>query len=422
MGAVCGSSEKRPKDAPLPLHGVRERTSSGSCSPGCSVRHWGGLRRGYKRDEDRWSVCTSLHGMPDSAVAAVLDGHGVRGASWGADVAERGAEQLPALFVREYKGVQREHASDHSGPGVDSDGATRDSGWMVGEALKRSFAAFQRSHEDHYDHAVMKEVEQKRAEFEAATQTVAPEFFPPEGGSTATAVAVSGDTVAIGWVGDSRAVMACDDPEAPTPTADDAPETQRADRRDRGDRDSSGEPRQLSARDLTIDHSVEENEQERERVLSCGGSIVGPYLSHPSVEGLLQVTRSLGDAGYHRNGVVSAVPETLIVSRRGPPKRFIVVASDGVWKVVTSSEAVNQVHASLSASNYYSRPADDSPAAASAVLRACENLEAFAMTRAKEKGAIDDISVVILTFKAPGTTATGVPPQVHDTASSSERL
>ena len=300
--------------------------------------------------------------MSSTTLAVVLDGHGPRGVSQGGNVAERAALELPELFLGESKRLIQspEHADDTGG--------------MMGEALARSFAAFQRTHEQQYEKHVMAAVERKRAEFKRTTGTDAPEMYPAEGGSTATAVAIRGGALACAWVGDSRAVLASDADESTSTTG------------------------KLRARDLTVDHSVLTNEKERQRVVDRGGSIAGPYVSHQNVEGLIQVTRSLGDAGYHRDDVLSADPEVVIVSPVSPLARFVIVASDGVWAVLSSDEAVDLVHTSLLSSGYYETKRPSAHEAHSSVLAACEDLASLAMARAREGGGTDDVSAVLLTL------------------------
>ena len=344
------------------LRGVHETSASGEGADGCVVRHFAGVRHGAKRDEDRFSVCSVLPGMASTTLAVVLDGHGPRGVSQGGNVAERAAVQLPELFLGESKRLMQspEHADD--------------AGVMMGEALARSFAAFQRTHEQQYEKHVMSAVEMQRAEFKRTTGTDAPEIYPAEGGSTATALAIRGGALACAWVGDSRAVMASDADERTSTTG------------------------KLCARDLTVDHSASTNEKERQRVVDRGGSIAGPYVSHQHVEGLIQVTRSLGDVGYHRDDVLSADPEVVVVSPVSPLARFVIVASDGVWAVLSSNEAVDLVHTSLLSSGYYETKRPSAHEAHRSVLAACEDLASLAMARAREGGGTDDVSAVLLTL------------------------
>ena len=94
----------------------------------------------------------------------------------------------PELFLGESKRLMQspEHADD--------------AGVMMGEALARSCAAFQRTHEQQYEKHVMSAVEMQRAEFKRTTGTDAPEIYPAEGGSTATALAIRGGALACAWV------------------------------------------------------------------------------------------------------------------------------------------------------------------------------------------------------------------------------
>ncbi|EGB12115.1 hypothetical protein AURANDRAFT_8234, partial [Aureococcus anophagefferens] len=121
----------------------------------------------------------------------------------------------------------------------------------------------------------------------------------PEGGSTATVLRVEGSTLTVAWVGDSRAALA---------------------RRDGG------------AEALTSDHNAENSESERDRVEAAGGTIAGAYVGVDGAEGLLQVTRSLGDRAHHVGGCLLATPDVRTVDL-GDDAAFLVVASDGLWHV-----------------------------------------------------------------------------------------
>ena len=65
----------------------------------------------------------------------------------------------------------------------------------------------------------------------------------------------------------------------------------------------------------------------------------GAYVASPRAEGLLQVTRSLGDSAHHLDGVLLATPE---ITRRDldAGDLFLVVASDGLWHTHSSAAAV----------------------------------------------------------------------------------
>jgi serine/threonine protein phosphatase PrpC len=104
---------------------------------------------------------------------------------------------------------------------------------------------------------------------------------------------------------------------------------------------------QVIAEALTTDHNVSccpESELERLRVV--GAEVVERHLGVPNVEGMLQLTRSLGDAPFHRKGAVLHEPEMV----RRPIEDsflFVLAASDGLWDHFTNDEAVQFVHAEL---------------------------------------------------------------------------
>ena len=121
-------------------------------------------------------------------------------------------------------------------------------------------------------------------------------------GSTATLLLVSAAELSAGWVGDSRAIIVSADGWRP----------------------------------LTEDHRLERTE-ERRRVVASGASIVPPYAVDPKTEYGLMVTRALGDRDLRRIGII-AEPETRTVAITAGDVGFIV-ATDGLWDVVTNAEA-----------------------------------------------------------------------------------
>jgi len=97
------------------------------------------------------------------------------------------------------------------------------------------------------------------------------------------------------------------------------------------------------ARRLTADH-LATDEAEALRVQQEGGKIIGKR-----VGGSLALTRALGDHALKgAGGGVSASPH-YVRHGLGPEDRFVLLASDGVWDVVTDDEAHTQLMSSSGA-------------------------------------------------------------------------
>ncbi len=88
---------------------------------------------------------------------------------------------------------------------------------------------------------------------------------------------------------------------------------------------------------LTVDHRPDLN-QERGRIEAAGGRILN--LGVPRVEGILAVTRSLGDS--YLKPLVSAEPR-IVEGTLGRENDFVVVACDGIWDVLTPEEVLRIV-------------------------------------------------------------------------------
>ena len=66
---------------------------------------------------------------------------------------------------------------------------------------------------------------------------------------------------------------------------------------------------------------------------------------------MLQLSRSLGDVGFHRDSVVSAEPEVWQHSIT-QDDAFLLMASDGVWTVFDNDELVAFVYRELEDTGY----------------------------------------------------------------------
>lgn len=153
---------------------------------------------------------------------------------------------------------------------------------------------------------------------------------PGDSGTTACVVMVTPDWIVCANAGDSRSVM-CHE--------------------------------RLNAVPLSFDHKPDDQSEEQ-RIRAAGG-----YVAMGRVEGDLAVSRGLGDyrfknistvmstqsTGFASNGIriesqdvtmkpgeqkVSSVPDIIVVSRDIEQERFIVVACDGIFDVMTNRDLV----------------------------------------------------------------------------------
>eukprot|EP00898_Chlorokybus_atmophyticus_P003259 jgi/Chlat1/3934/Chrsp26S04194 len=90
---------------------------------------------------------------------------------------------------------------------------------------------------------------------------------------------------------------------------------------------------------LTRDHTVAD-EQERARVVSAGSTVEWRVDTWRVGAAALQVSRSIGDDDL--KPAVTAEPE-VTTHKLTPQDEFLILASDGLWDVVSNEEAVNYV-------------------------------------------------------------------------------
>jgi len=182
-------------------------------------------------------------------------------------------------------------------------------------------------------------------------------------GSTACVVLVRGNRVTVANVGDSRVVLA---------------------------RENSTDTKNLIAIDWSKDQNAND-EAERQRILRSGG-----FVTMPQEEGLpariwldedcsqigLAMSRSVGDHALKKVGVTSepVVDEYSITES----DKFFIVASDGVWEFMSSTEVVALIQKCF----------DDGMGASDA----CEILIKAAMEKWKEiEGDYrDDITAIVV--------------------------
>ncbi|XVF66796.1 hypothetical protein PTKIN_Ptkin10aG0066700 [Pterospermum kingtungense] len=124
------------------------------------------------------------------------------------------------------------------------------------------------------------------------------------GGSTAvTAILINGQKLVVGNVGDSRAVIC-----------------------------KNGVAKQLS-----VDH---EPSKEKGMIVSRGGFVSNLPGDVPRVDGQLAVARAFGDKSLKIH--LSSDPD-VTVEPIDDDAEFIILASDGIWKVMSNQEAVDTI-------------------------------------------------------------------------------
>ena len=89
---------------------------------------------------------------------------------------------------------------------------------------------------------------------------------------------------------------------------------------------------------LSVDHRPVN--EERERVERAGGKVIN--FSVPRVEGLLAVTRSLGDFDMADKGIIFN-PHIKVIENFRDSISFVTLATDGLWDLIADYEAVDVV-------------------------------------------------------------------------------
>ncbi|XP_029130185.1 probable protein phosphatase 2C 39 isoform X5 [Cajanus cajan] len=124
------------------------------------------------------------------------------------------------------------------------------------------------------------------------------------------------------------------------------------------------------AKPLTVDH---EPEKEKDLIESRGGFVSKKPGNVPRVDGQLAMTRAFGDGKLKEH--ITAEPDVTI-RNIDDDTEFIILASDGLWKVMTNQEACDCI-----------RDADDAQKASKKLIK-----------EAKSMGSYDDISCIVIMF------------------------
>ncbi|XP_061355580.1 probable protein phosphatase 2C 58 [Gastrolobium bilobum] len=178
----------------------------------------------------------------------------------------------------------------------------------------------------------------KRAYLETDEEILEQALVLGRGGSTAvTAILIDGQKLVIANVGDSRAVIS-----------------------------ENGKAKQLS-----VDH---EPSKEKIYIESRGGFVSNIPGDVPRVDGQLAVARAFGDKSLKMH--LSSEPD-VVVQEVDQHTEFLILASDGIWKVMSNQEAVDSI-----------RQIKDAQAAAKHLIE-----------EAVSKKSKDDISCIVVKFQ-----------------------
>ncbi|KAL5733170.1 hypothetical protein ACOSP7_032512 [Xanthoceras sorbifolium] len=176
-------------------------------------------------------------------------------------------------------------------------------------------------------------------------------------GSTAVVAVVSPDKIVVSNCGDSRAVLCRNGIAVP----------------------------------LSSDHKPDRPD-ELDRIEAAGGRVI--YWDGPRVLGVLAMSRAIGD-NYLKPFVISE-PEVMVVDRTGE-EECLILASDGLWDVVSNDTACDVVRTCFRAHKSSSPPLD-APAAASS-SKACSDASILLTKLALARRSTDNVSVVVVDLR-----------------------
>lgn len=176
-------------------------------------------------------------------------------------------------------------------------------------------------------------------------------------GSTAVVAVVGPEHIVVANCGDSRAVLC----------------------------------RQGAAIPLSIDHKPDRPD-EMQRIQAAGGRVI--FWDGPRVQGVLAMSRAIGD-GYLKP-YVTAEPEVTVTERKEEDE-FLILASDGLWDVVTNETACQIVRMCLLNSSRRGEVKSDVSAETSD--KACSDAATLLTKMALARRSADNVSVVVVDLR-----------------------
>jgi serine/threonine protein phosphatase PrpC len=149
--------------------------------------------------------------------------------------------------------------------------------------------------------------------------------------------------------------------------------------------------------DLTRDHKPDD-ELEKKRILAMGETIEWDSYSQVSRVRNLSLSRAIGDR--FAKPVVSGEVEIQVfpinnLDAKGSEDDFIILASDGLWDVMTSQNCVDFVHKRLNPSTLQARNMSKRELLNQKISKR-QNMSRFVANEAIRRGSCDNICVVII--------------------------
>ncbi|KAK1576690.1 hypothetical protein Q3G72_015799 [Acer saccharum] len=140
---------------------------------------------------------------------------------------------------------------------------------------------------------------------------------------------------------------------------------------------------------LTVDHNL--NRQDEVARITDGGGIIVEWGYCLRVEGVLSMTRAIGD--HSLKPYIIPVPEITFTTRSAEDE-FLVLASDGLWDVLSNDDVIKLARKELREHRRRPKSDDNSSCPASFVA---EGLVKYALDAYSQ----DNISVVVVDLKLP---------------------
>ncbi|PWA69626.1 PPM-type phosphatase domain, Protein phosphatase 2C family [Artemisia annua] len=159
------------------------------------------------------------------------------------------------------------------------------------------------------------------------------------------------------------------------------------------------------AEELTSDHHPDRDD-ERARIESVGGYVLDWDI--PRVNGILAVSRAIGDVSLKRYGVI-AEPEMVGWRNITVKDRYLVVASDGIFESLTPENVCQLIEDANVQENV--NPFDKVPFLPS------YSLAHYIVKTALEKGSTDNLSVIVVPLAQAASDQTMLPDAEKDVKS-----